>query len=497
MVPMDKLLPAYIKKHLSISIILALIIGSLFFFSFKILDVPPTLTSDEAAFGLNAVLLSETLRDENGRFLPVFVLSLDGLDWRQPITQYYLTGLFKLFGPSVFLLRFSSVIVLAFSTILIYLLANLLFDKKGAILSTVLFLTTPILMIHSHLGLDNIMPIPFALLWLLAVFKFTKTNNRKYLILAGISLGTAFYSYKGMRLVSFTWYLLTLSYLFILHGQNFKRSFKPILIFSTAIFPFFAAAPFLEIRYPGAVFSRVKPSFDSIYDFLYPYFSAFDLTFLYIKGDALLTHSTGKHGFFLLATLPLFLIGIYTAVRLRGFYLFLLLTFFTAPLFYGLVGSVHRASRLMVLIPPYILLSTLGLFGILKIRSKKIKGILIGTFAVLILLNYTDFVLYYWFKYPNLAFGGTNSIKQYESFKALKEESKKRNLKPYIANQLLDADDNKFYQLIYFKPNRLPEKFNQDFAPPKGSIFLTQREYIEGMKKLDIPLKHYYLQTKE
>lgn len=86
-------------------------VASLVFFSYRLNDVPPGMTIDEPAFGYNAVLLSETLHDENGRFLPVFVLSLDGKDWRQPVTQYFMAGYFKLFGPSVYNLKFTSVIV--------------------------------------------------------------------------------------------------------------------------------------------------------------------------------------------------------------------------------------------------------------------------------------------------------------------------------------------------------------------------------------------------
>jgi len=81
------------------------------FFSYRILNVPLGLTADEGAFAYNAVLLSKTLHDENNRFLPIFVLSLNGADWRQPVTQYYLTAFFRFFGSSVFNLRYSSVVI--------------------------------------------------------------------------------------------------------------------------------------------------------------------------------------------------------------------------------------------------------------------------------------------------------------------------------------------------------------------------------------------------
>jgi hypothetical protein len=79
-------------KQLLIWIIISSLVA--FIFSYRLLQVPLGLTADEGAFGLNAVLLSNTLRDENNRFLPFFVLSLNGTDWRQPVTQYYLAGFF-------------------------------------------------------------------------------------------------------------------------------------------------------------------------------------------------------------------------------------------------------------------------------------------------------------------------------------------------------------------------------------------------------------------
>jgi len=77
------------------TVILTLLAG---LFSFRILESPLGLTADEAAFAYNATLLSKTGLDENGRRLPVFVLSLGGTDWRQPVTQYYLTVFLNCLG---------------------------------------------------------------------------------------------------------------------------------------------------------------------------------------------------------------------------------------------------------------------------------------------------------------------------------------------------------------------------------------------------------------
>src|SRR3989344_1171156 len=145
--------------------LLLILIFSIIFFSFRLSRVPSGVTSDEAAFGYNAVLLSKTLHDENNRFLPIFVLSLNGADWRQPVTQYYLTAFFRLFGSSVFNLRYSSVVITLVSAGLLYYLSYKAGGHKLALFSSFIFLTTPLIMIQSHLGLDNIMPVPFTIIW--------------------------------------------------------------------------------------------------------------------------------------------------------------------------------------------------------------------------------------------------------------------------------------------------------------------------------------------
>ena len=63
-------------------IFLVVVSGLLFLFTYKLTSVPRGITGDEASFGYNGILLARTLRDENGRRLPVFVLSLGGTDWR-------------------------------------------------------------------------------------------------------------------------------------------------------------------------------------------------------------------------------------------------------------------------------------------------------------------------------------------------------------------------------------------------------------------------------
>ena len=162
------------------------LIAVFFLLSFRLLDTPPGLTIDEAAFGYNATLLSRTLHDQNGRLLPVFVLSIDGQDWRQPVTQYYQAAFFRLFGASVLNLRLSSVVVTLFALILLYYLTHKLLGTLAAVAAATIFITTPIVFFQAHLGLDNNVPMVFTLLWLISLHRYHRQQKPLNLFAAGI-----------------------------------------------------------------------------------------------------------------------------------------------------------------------------------------------------------------------------------------------------------------------------------------------------------------------
>jgi hypothetical protein len=218
---------------------------------------------------------------------------------------------------------------------------------------------------------------------------------------------------------------------------------------------------------------------------------------------------------FLLTTLPLFLIGCYQAISLtrhslhseqsppmpgsnldvisHPFWLFILSAFLTAPLLFGLVDSVHRASRLMAIIPPYCLLTTAGILWLWKSQPQIIRKIILPLSLFLILINFTDFINYYWHSYPQEIVRLTGNFDQQPLYQTLARESQKHHLTPYLSvdPNYQFADDEKFFQTIYFPtpPQRIPT----DQLPPPGSILLSPRQGIPGMTPLDTPLPNHRL----
>lgn len=479
---------------------LALILAGLLF-SYKLTEIPPGINSDEASIGYNAILISKTSKDEQGRFLPLFIATFQQTDWKQPITFYSTVLVFKLFGASFFTLRLVSVIFALISLILLFVLTKEILGFKNALFGALLFITTPIIMIQSHLALENIALLPFVISWLLFLFKYEKFRTTKFLFFSAFSLGISLYSYNGMRLVLPILFLLTLIYISFLNLRDTRKTIIANSIFIAGIFPFIVTLYLSKFAYPGAIFGSARPIIpDSYQDFFLPFLSSFDLTFLYLMGDSTPYHTTGQAGMFLLATLPPFLIGCFQIFKNKRPILYLILAvFLLSPLLYSLVDSIHRASRLIMLIPPYIIITSLGLTTILYIKNnfKKIAFLAL----IILLLNYSEFLYDYWFNYPSRAREHFPSG-AYLAFKNLAEKSKTLNLEPIIQRGVIgkEGEAARFFELVYFPLGT--KKWEHEGAVPKYGVILSYSSDLhllekEGFERIDLEMPYYSLSFKE
>lgn len=483
------------KKTAAILLVVSLFLAGLFF-SYRLTETPEGLTVDEASIGYNAVLLSQNLKDETGRFLPFFPLTINGADWKQPVTAYSTALVFKIFGPSLTSLRMVSVVAGLVSFALVVYFSYLLLGLSGSIVAGTLFLTSPMVLMHTHLAQENIMPIPFTLIWLIGVYLFTKKSNPLFLILSGISLGLGLYSYKGMRAIVPVWAIVTTLFIIQSSLKGIKKkdiliTAKNCLYFFVGILPFIVIMPWLNTHYAGAVYVANSLEIKNFYDFVYPYLSSFDLSALFIKGDSTAWHSTGKHGVFLLSTLPLFLAGLVAATRKSKYWVFLLVSFAITPLLFGQVGSIYRFSRLLVFVPFVVLFSTLGLKAISQTKVGKIS---LAIIAILFVINFQDFVNYYWYKYPKTEQASFLKNSE-ESFKKLASIAKENNLKPYIYVDNFEGEGEvgKFYQAAYF-PEGL-SLWKPGDTLPNESILMAALKSQPDLKQVGEPIKDYYFFT--
>lgn len=470
-----------------------------FFLTFKITEVPPGINGDEAAIGYNAALVAKTGRDQSGRFLPLFVSAFNLTDWKQPITFYSTVLVFKIFGISYSALCEVSVVIILISATLIFFLCKEILGEIGGFISVLLFMTIPSVLIQSHLALENIAPVPFTILWLWMLSKYQKSLGSKYLFLSAIFLGTGLFTYPGMRLIFPIFCLLTIGFIYYL---NRKKKLKKIFIENlkfliiVGVFPIFMYA--VKNQYPGAILAYNRPHIQTAYqELIMPYISSFDPSFLFLTGDTTVYHSTGRQGVFLIATLPLFILGIIRIIRKKEIISnFILITFFVSPILYGFTEVVHRGSRLLILLPLFTIITTAGAFSIINLKNKMSKRFLIIIMAFLIMLNYLDFIRDYWYEYPGRV--KSDFAKPIHLvFEKFSKESKEKNLKPLIQNDLFGQNPVafNFFEQAYF-PNEIA-RWDSSQPISKNSILLTDNPVIKinnpALKSIGIDNSNFYL----
>lgn len=462
------------KKLIAVFIIVALWL----LFTFRLTDAPPGINGDEAVIGYNAVLISQTGKDARGNFLPLFSSVPNSLDWKQPVTVYATAVAFKLFGSSYFNLRAVSVVLAILSAFLLFLLLNQIKGFKLALMGVFIFATTPIIMIQSHLALENIAPVPFISFWLFMLYQYFKKQNLKYVIFAAVSLSFALYSYLGLRLIILPLIILSLAFLYFIDR---RRAWFTFII---SVAPFIILLFLVKNQYPGSVLGLFRPhSITSYQELVLPYISSFDPSFLFITGDVTPYHSTGKHGMFLLASLPLFVLGIIRIIQKKDkFLIFILITFFLIPVFFGLGSTIHRGSRLLALVPFFVMIAAMG-FEYIS-RKKVISTILI----FLMILNYADFLNDYWYYYPQRV-KQEFAVPVHKAFELLKKLSKENNLKPLIQNDLPLQNPSafSFFEQSYF-PNKLKRWMKNDLFP-KGSVIFVDSTGVALINKLKIKVE--------
>lgn len=452
-----------------------------FLFTYRILDVPPGINGDEAVIGYNAALVASSGYDANGKFLPLFTSMSDSYDWKQPVTFYSEVLAFRILGPSYFTLRAVSVFFVLISGFVIFLLVRELFGLKSAVWSLVIFATTPIIMIQSHLALENIAPVPFIAFWLWMLVKYSREPKTKFLILSSVSLGFSVYSYLGLRLIMPILALLTISFIYFLNKKISVKIINRICFFSLALIPFLIIFFVAKNQYPGSLLGQYRSyQITSYQQLLLPYISSFDPSFLFIKGDVAPYHSTGKHGVFLLASLPLFAFGIAKILQKRQpVLIFIAISFFLIPVLFGLGSDIHRGSRLLSLIPPYIVISALGIISLLNIRKKIWRYLSVFIIFSLIIFNFADFLNDYWYEYPK-RIKNNFSKPLHKALEKSKVLSQKNNLTVFIQNDLylenpLAVD---FFEQVYF-PNKLL-KWGLGPDVPDSSIIIVNPADVEN-----------------
>lgn len=169
-----------------------------------------------------------------------------------------------------------------------------------------------------------------------------------------------------------------------------------------------------------------------------------------------------------------------------------MLALLCGPILFGTVGSEHRFSRLLALLPLYALLAGLGFQFLWEHRLGWVK---ISSFLILFLMvvNYVDFARFYWHSYPELTRDAFGDMNYFRDLDKLKQQARKTGLEPTIHESLAvgGGETAKFFQLVYF--GRLLRMIPDDQGAEEGILLFTHRQEISCMEEVGESKSDYHI----
>lgn len=360
---------------------------------YKLGGVPFGLYQDETAIGYNAYSILATGKDEHTIAFPLYFKSFG--DYKLPVYIYLTAAAIKLFGLTEFAVRLPSALFGSLTILLIYFLVKKITEHKTiALFTTFLVAINPWHLHYSRASFEVSVSLFLFVVGTLLLVQSSKKNNGAFF--AGtICFVLNLYSYNLTRMLSPLLFLLTLYFL----RSNLRVSRKELILTCIVgiifIMPFFATlntrggassvrgtlifssaavqAPLIEFRsYLVNLPSWwTKPLFNSLFLNVGKYVgnlaSYLSVPFFYINGSSHGNHGIGTVGQYYLFELPLFLIGIFVAIRKKSLWRRLIFFWIAATIgTASLTREVPHATRSFFLIFPMELLTSFGLIQIIQ-----------------------------------------------------------------------------------------------------------------------------------
>lgn len=377
------------SKYLLIPI---LILSALFRF-WDTNSTPRGLYIDEISLGWNTHLISTTGRDEYGQFLPIAFRAFG--EFKLPGYIYATVPVFWLFGPGIWQLRFVSALAGVLGLLAIYLLTKTLLNPSNdrekstegiAIISALIFAITPWSIQLSRAAFEANLALTtslFALYFLLKLRHRAGEKQFSYIILwlCIFCFVFAFYTYNSTRLFLPILFTLTL----LIWRKQYSKSVVTITIASILIFTAPAVVGFTtggeSTRAQQVLeFGHQQLELGPLNGTLYKYFDHFSAAFLFFKGDPVGRHSVRELGVLPIPLLIFLPIGLYlVAKKISDPANSLLLAWLIfSPIPSAIATPSPHALRAIYMLPPLVIISSIGLVNFYQTISTKFKILFCG-----------------------------------------------------------------------------------------------------------------------
>ena len=219
---MREKLKTFLKNN-KFDVIFYLIITGLFLFTrlYKILTVPYGMHIDEVSMGYNVWSLTEYGVDRYNNPYPVYFKNSGS--GQSCLYVYMAVILSKIFGYSLFTLRFVSVILGAILLVFGTKIALKLQGKRFAKIVSVLIVTLPFFITSERFAFDCYAMLPMYVMTFYFFLQMIDTKKTRYAVFTGLGISLTLYSYVLAYLMLPVFIVLALIYLIASKKFNLKN----------------------------------------------------------------------------------------------------------------------------------------------------------------------------------------------------------------------------------------------------------------------------------
>jgi 4-amino-4-deoxy-L-arabinose transferase-like glycosyltransferase len=320
---------------------------------------------DESSIGYNAWMIAHAGHDEHGVAWPLFFRAFG--EYKNPVYIYFLALIYKLVGFSEWTTRIASTACWLLGSTLLYFLGRRLVRSPASRIYLLLCLGfTPWLFSLSRISFEVMCVYPLLAAYLLAVYRAYEEDSIPWAALAGIAIGVSAYSYSTFRLLAPLHILTVLGCYW--NPRYWRRHIALLVPFALLLVPL--AIYFLE--QPSALTARFDAltylndpaltAWSKLSAFMTRYVEYFGLSFLFVRGDAILRHHTGFGGELMIATGMMLIAGLIAAAfeRNNRFLRFLIAGLLISPVAAALTTDHEHSLRAFSLATFAIVISVVG-----------------------------------------------------------------------------------------------------------------------------------------
>lgn len=395
-------------------LILLILFLAAFLRLFKLSSVPPSLSWDEVSIGYDAWSIIKTGKDQWGESFPVAFKSFG--EYKYPLHIYTTVLSLAVFGYGEFAVRAGSAILGVINILLLYLfVVEATKNKKLGLLSALFLAISPWHIQFSRVSWETNYALFFFYSGLLLFFKYINDYRRKQLlVLSFVLFSISLFTYNAAK-------IFIPLFLIILVGIYYKNLIinKSLLFLSLAIFIIFLALNVVNPKLSGAErYSQVKFKESQVVETVFykttriyklgwaetavkQYLQHFSPKYLFVSGDPNPRHSTQSVGQLYWLDLIFIVLGFYALYKAKNRFSALLVAwFFLAILPASVVREVPHASRTMMALGCWQIVSAFGALMLLESKYFKKHSFLKFTLFLLIIVGAAYYLYNYFVLYP-------------------------------------------------------------------------------------------------